>query len=391
MWSCRLSRIWIISLGVILSLSLCTTATAQSAAKQAQAAYAQGVERQRRGDLAGAKQAYEAAVKLAPRRVDVLSNLGLVYSQLGDQERAVQCFLKALALDPKQPVVRFNLGLVYMRGGQFAPAQAELAEVVKGQPENLAARNLLGLCLLKLNRLNDGIMELEAVHRARPQDLDASYTLASAYVKLNQLDKAEPIVNQLEKVDSGESHFIVGSYYLARFDHRRAIKEFTQTLERDPKFPDVHAQLAYAYFFDFQWDLSIKMCEEELALDPNDENAVKLLGSLYRQRGRLEEASNLLEKAARHTPHDYEILFQMGLLAQTRHEYAQAVALLEQVTRLNPGFPPAHIALLRAYGKLKREDDVKREQAIVDRLNAERKNQPTVRDKALYDSFKVPE
>ncbi len=33
-------------------------------------------------------------------------------------------------------------------------------------------------------------------------------------------------------------------------------------------------------------------------------------------------------------------------------------------------------------------DDVAREQAIVDRLNAERKNLPTVRDKALYDALK---
>ncbi len=391
MRSFGLRSIWVVSLVALAGLGLCTAATAQSTAKQAQAAYVQGVEQQRKGNLSGAREAYEQARTLAPRRVDVLSNLGLVYSQLNQQEHAIKCFRDALGIDPKQPIVRFNLGVAYMRARQFAPAQSELAEVVKAQPANLAARNLLGLCFLKLNRLGEGIAELEAVHRAKPQDLDVAYTLASAYIKLNDLDKAEPIVNELEGVDSAQSHFIVGSYYLAKFDHRRAIKEFTQTLDRDPKFPDVHAQLAYAYFFDFQWDLSVKMCEEELALNPNDENAIKLLGSLYRQRGRLDEAARLLEKAARYSPNDYEILFQMGLLAQTRHDYSQAVAILEQVTRLNPGFPPAHIALLRAYGKLKREDDVKREQAIVDRLNAERKNQPTVRDKALYDSFKVPE
>ena len=278
-----------------------------------------------------------------------------------------------------------------MRARQFEPAQNELAKAVKAQPTNLAPRNLLGLCLLKLGRLREGITELEAVRQANPQDLNVAYTLVSAYLKLNQLDKAEPIVKELEGRDTAEAHFIVGSYYLAKLDHRRAVKEFTQTLERNPKFADAHAQVAYAYFFEFKWDLSVKMCEEELALNPDDDNAVKLLGSLYRQRGRLDEAAALLEKAARQNPNDYEILYQIGLLDFARNDYLRAVTVLEEVTRLNPDFPQAHITLVRAYGKLKRPDDVKREQAIVDRLNAERKNLPTVRDKALYDAFKPPE
>ena len=171
----------------------------------------------------------------------------------------------------------------------------------------------------------------------------------------------------------------------------RAIQEFTRALERNPALPEAHAQLAYAYYFELQWDLSVKMCEDELALNPDDSNAVKLLGSLYRQQGRLEDAVALLEKAIRLRPDDYEILFQLGLLAQAKNDYPQAVAILEKVTRLSPDFPPAHVTLVRAYSKLKRTDDARRERAIVDRLNREGKNLPTVRDKALYDAFRTPQ
>ncbi len=376
---------------VIVWLAAGTASTAQSVAARAQEAFARGVERQQQGDLAGARQAYEVALKLAPRRVDVLSNLGLVYSQLGEPERGIKCLHDAVEIDPKQPIVHFNLGVAYMRARQFELAHGELAKVVQAQPTNLAAHNLLGFCLLKLDRLGEGIRELELVRRANPQDLDVTYTLASAYIKVNQLDKAEPIVRELESRYSAEAHFIVGSYYLAKFDHRRAVKEFTRTLEQNPTFPEAHAQLAYAYFFGFQWDLSVKMCEEELALNPDDDNAVKLLGSLYRQRGRLEEAGALLDKAIRKKPNDYEILFQIALLAQAQNDYPRAVAVLEQVTRLNADFPPPHVTLVRAYSKLQRTEDAKHEQAIVDRLNAERRNQPTVRDKALYDAFKTPQ
>jgi tetratricopeptide (TPR) repeat protein len=375
----------------ILWVAAGTASIAQSVAARAQEAYARGVERQQQGDLAGARQAYEAALKLAPRRVDVLSNLGLVYSQLGETELGIKCLHAALEIDPRQPILHFNLGVAYMRARQFELAQAELAKVVRAQPTNLAAHNLLGLCLLKLDRLGEGITELETVRHANPQDLDVAYTLASAYIKVNQLDKAEPVVRQLESQDTAEAHFLVGSYYLARFDHQRAVTEFKRTLEQNAKFPDAHAQLAYAYFFGFRWDLSVKMCEEELAFNPDDDNAVKLLGSLYRQRGRLEDAGALLDKANRQKPNDYEILYQIALLAQAENDYPRAVAVLEQVTRLNPDFPPPHVTLIRAYNKLKRTEDANREQVIVDRLNAERKNQPTVRDKALYDAFKIPQ
>jgi len=368
-----------------------TSAGAQSAVTEAQKAFNRGVELQQRGDLQGARQAYEAALKLAPQRVDALSNLGLVFSQLGQSERAIQCLQDALNLDPKQDAVRFNLGIAHMRAGQFGPAQFELAKVVNAQPSNLAARNLLGLCLLKLDRLPEGIAQLETVRSANPKDRDLTFTLASAYIKVNQLDKAEPIVTALGNDDSAEAHFIAGSYSLAKLDHRRAIQEFTLALERNPKLPEVHAQLGYAYFFDFKWDLSVQMCEEELALYPDDSNAVSLLGSLYRQRGRLDEAAALLDKAIRLRPNDYEILFQIGLLAQARNDYAQAATILERVTRMKPDFPPAHITLVRVYSRLKRSEDAKREQAFVDQLNAERKNLPTVRDKALYDAFKTPE
>jgi cytochrome c-type biogenesis protein CcmH/NrfG len=162
---------------------------AQSAAQRADEAFARGVERQRKGDLAGARQAYEEAGRLAPRRVDGLSNLGLVLSQLGEQSRAIQCFHDALIIDPNQPIVRFNLGLAYMRAGQFEPARTELTKVVRAQPGNLTARNLLGLCLLKLGRLKEGVTELEVVRHAHAQDLDVASTLASAYIRLNQLAK----------------------------------------------------------------------------------------------------------------------------------------------------------------------------------------------------------
>src|ERR1051325_10813250 len=90
-------------------LLLIPPVSAQALQRQSDQEFAHGVERQQAGDLAGARSSYEAALKLSPRRIDALSNLGLVYGGLRQYDRAVGSFMKALAIDPKQPTVLFNL------------------------------------------------------------------------------------------------------------------------------------------------------------------------------------------------------------------------------------------------------------------------------------------
>jgi hypothetical protein len=57
------------------------------------------------------------------------------------------------------------------------------------------------------------------------------------------------------------------------------------------------------------------------------------------------------------------------------------------VTKVMPDYSPAHVLLARLYFKLKRVDDAKREQAIVERLAVEQqKRQPAAeKDPLLRD------
>jgi tetratricopeptide (TPR) repeat protein len=277
-----------------------------------------------------------------------------------------------------------------MRVQEFEEASRELTRVVAAQPQNYEARHLLGLCFLKLQEFDQGIAELEAVCKAQPANLDVTYTLASAYIKANQTHKAEAIVEKLKAYDTAEAHLIVGSYYLTILEYRKALRELAHALDLGPNLPDVHSQLAYAHFFTGDQEVAMRMFKDELAINPQDSNAVALLGCLYRQNGRVEEAAALLNKAHQLRPHDLDIVFQLGLLAQSQGDNQQALRLLQSVEEKRPDDAPVHIVLVRLYSKLKRLEDVKRERAIVDRLNAERKNAPTVKERALFEVVNKP-
>jgi Flp pilus assembly protein TadD len=388
-WFARRSAPFIVLL-ILSSGVLLAGQQARPASSKTEEEFARGVQLQQQGDLDGARRAYEAALKVAPRRVEALSNLGMVYAQLGQYEMATQQLKRAVALAPSEMGVRLNLAVVYMQAGDFGPASQELAEVVTRQPTNYRAHHLLGLCLLKLNDVQKGIAELEVVCKAEPGNLDAAYTLASSYISGGQVEKAAPIVESLSRYDTAEAHLITGSYYLAILEYRKALKELTRAKELNPRLPDLHSQLGYANIFVGNHETAMQMFETELAMNPQDTNSIALLGSLYRQFGRLEEAADLLNKAHQMRPMDLDIVFQMGLLAQSKGAMDEALKLLQGVAEKRPDDPPTHIALVKLYARLKRPDDVKREQVIVDRLNAERRNQPTVKDRALFEVATKP-
>ena len=64
--------------------------------RQSEAHFARGIELQQKGDLPAARDAYEAALKLIPRRVDALTNLGVVYAKLGQYDLAIKNYRAAL-------------------------------------------------------------------------------------------------------------------------------------------------------------------------------------------------------------------------------------------------------------------------------------------------------
>ena len=324
-------------------------APARSQSRQAQDYFDRGVRLQQRGELQPAREAYEAALRLAPGRVDALSNLGLVFARLGEHDRAAATFLQALELSPELHLVR----------------------------------HFRGLSLLKLNRLKEGIAELEVVCAAQPENLAAAYTLGSAYLTDGQLDQAGALIDRaFGTLDSAEAHLIKGAFHLATADYRAALATLLRAKELNPKLPGLRSQLGYAQAYLGNRTEAAAEFEAELKDNPLDFNANACLGWLYRSDGRLDEAGELLRRALGLQPENSSVLFQLALLAQARRQTQEATRLLEGIVKLKPDFTAAHVLLARLYYQAKRLDDARREREIIDRLNAEEQSRyPSAQDR----------
>jgi len=84
-----------------------------------------GSELDRRGVVAGARDAYERILQIDPRRADVANNLAVLLSHTGqDDGRAIQLAELALSIDPKNPHIADTLGWLLCRSTSTDQAKA---------------------------------------------------------------------------------------------------------------------------------------------------------------------------------------------------------------------------------------------------------------------------
>jgi tetratricopeptide (TPR) repeat protein len=350
----------------------------------AQAQFNEGARLQQTGDLQGARRAYQKALELEPDRIDALSNLGLLEFRLGNYSNAIALLERAVEIRPELAQVRQFLGLAYFQVGRFTDAHREVSQIVERNPADARSRHLLGLCLLKLNRLEEGIEALETALEGDPANLQAAYTLATAYVTSGDIAKAEALLEgPLQSGRGAEVHLIRGAIHTARREYPLAIDELKQALQLNPKLPTAHERLGRAYLSVAEYQRAAEEFRAELEGNPLDFHANTSLGFLLLKDKRYDEALERLAVARAQDPSHPAPLFLTGQIHQEHGEAAKAAELLEQVVVQQPDYTPAHVLLARAYAKLKRREDFRREQAIIRRLNEEEQTRNLGREKNL--------
>jgi tetratricopeptide (TPR) repeat protein len=99
------------------------------------ALFAQAVSKQNEGKLAEASELYQKVVKIAPRDIRALNNLGVVYMSQKKYKEAVSLFQKALVIKSDYADAHYNLACLYSQKKEFARSFNYLKTAVKINPE----------------------------------------------------------------------------------------------------------------------------------------------------------------------------------------------------------------------------------------------------------------
>jgi tetratricopeptide (TPR) repeat protein len=367
------------NLAILAILALLSTARAQngnpapSADENPERRLARAVQLHQSGDLEGAIREYQAYLTLRPERVEARSNLGAALARLGRYTEAIEQYKRALALEGRNPGIRFNLAVAYYKTARVVSASKELETVVAEQPGNKNAILLLADCDLRMGEYKKVIELLTPVETADPDNRAVAYMLGLALINDKQLEKGQARIDRiLRDGDSAEAHVMMGTTYLTITEYDKALKEFKRAVELNPKLPSVNSFYGQTLTRMGSTEEAMAAFRRELEINPNDFDSCLQMGILLKQDQKLDEAREYFGRALLVRPNEPNARFYLASIDVSQNKLNDALPALERLTKDTPDFVEAHVLLATVYYRLRRKADGDSEQALVNKLNAER-------------------
>jgi tetratricopeptide (TPR) repeat protein len=137
-------------------------------------------------DLSEAKDAIEKALRIEPKRLEILELAGTVARQSKEPEQAAKYYAQTLAVNAGDQRVRHNLASTLRELDLSEAALVEADKAVKVGSTNPATLNLRGHLLADLGRYDEALAQYEAVSAANPGFIDAHEMLAKLLPQLGQ-------------------------------------------------------------------------------------------------------------------------------------------------------------------------------------------------------------
>jgi tetratricopeptide (TPR) repeat protein len=143
------------------------------------------------GRLDEARIYLEELQKQDPKNVDLLYNLGMLYTDLGKPKMAISLLRTCIEISPSHANAHVALGFAYMSSGDLKNAKKYTLEALKIVPNDpIALRNLGGILGKEKDYLN-AFYHLQKSCEINPLDPQTVYGLAFTYKSLNDFENAE--------------------------------------------------------------------------------------------------------------------------------------------------------------------------------------------------------
>jgi tetratricopeptide (TPR) repeat protein len=357
------------------------------------------------GKGAGAPE-YRKALKVDPRHVDSLINLGI---DLGDQNpvEARALFACAIRLAPNNANAHLNLALLLNREAQGGASASEFRLAIRLNPELAEARRQMAALLMSQQKWDEVIDQCREILKREPDDASTRYTLGQALIRSQKTEEGKRELEQAQSLrkrhqqfqeaqelqseglgdlhtgkapdatraftsavqldPSSDNHMYLGLALAASGDMNSGIRELTTALELDPTNARAHLNMGTVCLQAGQEDLAKSEFEKALQIDPWFPEAHNNIGLILSKTNQAEQAEKHFRLAADLDPQYLEAVFNLGLTLRTLNRLDDAVGAFRRATELAPKNGQAQYALGLT---LRDKGDLAGAQAALDRAAA---------------------
>lgn len=339
--------------------------------------YDSAVQAQLRGDFETAIQDYRSLLKVRPKMVEAMVNLGAALAHVGQFDAAISEYRAALPLMDDKAGVLFNIGLAYFKKGDWKDARDQFAPLAKAQPGDVRIAILLGDAEVKLGDGAAAVDLLTPLEAANAENPDFDFVFASALIKVGKLREGAQRAEKAAQIGNGpDAYALAGSALLQVNEYEKARHDLDTAIQLDPKLPAaIYSMDGESRDKTGQPEAAEPVFRQALELDPNNFEANLYLGAILYKRRQMDDARPFLQHALSLNPKSSMARYEVAMLESTDGQIEKAAEELEKLVKDDPEWLEPHVELATLYYKLHRPADGARERQIVDRITAEQQKE----------------
>lgn len=156
-------------------------------------------------------------------------------------------------------------------------------------------------------------------------------------------DLGERIVEAFNTRNQANRHVIFGRDYLRSENYQRAITNFQQALEFDPRMASAHYYAGQAYLAMDSLNQALASLQEAIEIDPAYISAYHTIGTTYLEQGDTAQAKSFFEQLVQQKPEDCQIQIAYGyVMTNQLQEVEKGLQAFEKAKQLCPESPAAY-------------------------------------------------
>jgi tetratricopeptide (TPR) repeat protein len=137
------------------------------------------------------------------------------------------------------------------------------------------------------------------------------------------------------------AHYLLATALHQQKKYPEAIETYQKLISLNPGLFSPYRYMANAYFAMGKVDEAIASLQKALSVKPGDMETRLALGLACVESGHLDEGTAALEEVLRMQPHNAIAAYQVGMVRQSRKDYAAAVTFFRKALAEQPEWPEA--------------------------------------------------
>lgn len=250
-----------------------------------------------------------------PRAPGLEAKLGKAYYEKRDYQQAVIHLQRALEQRPDDGESTQLLGLSYHLLGRLPQAIPLLEKVQSWLPRpDVTASYLLGINYIQTYQYDKARAAFAKMFSVPADSPRAHLVLAQMMLRQEFEDKAVPELQRALELDPRlpMAHFILGEIYLYKSNFQLALDEFRKEIELNPILWLVYWRMADAYTRLENWNEAERALKQAIWLNQNFTGPYILMGKVQLKKGDAQLAAGFLERALKMDPNNYLAHYLLG-------------------------------------------------------------------------------